>query len=170
MKTVTIKAIVLWQPWASLVMISAKPLEFRSWSYVARGVGVKSMDRIGIAAAKRPVRIAEINDLLMRLDDPLCSTGLDAAKARPLLERLAAAHKCRGVIEVGALLGTVRIGPPQLSAELMPAWATLINDSDRLEHCNWAWPMVDVRPFDEPVPIRGAQGFFNVQVPEDHAR
>lgn len=167
---VTIKAIVLWQPWASLIMIGAKPLEFRSWSYVERGVGVRPMDRIGVSAAKRPVKIAEVDDLLRRLDDPLCTTGLDAAKARPLLERLATAHKCRGVVEVGALLGTARIGPPVLSVDVMPGWAGLINDSDRLEHCKWAWPMVDERPFDEPVPVRGAQGFFNVHVPEDHAR
>lgn len=164
----TIKAIVLWQPWASLIMINAKPWEFRNWNYVKRGVGVRPGDRIGICAGARPIRPAEIVDLLSRLDDPSGSTGLIPDLARPLLERLMSAHKCRGVIETGALLGTAKIGVPRISAEVKPEWAALIADSDRLEHCNWAWPMTEIRPF-APVPIRGAQGFFNVSVAEEFA-
>lgn len=170
MKTVQIKAIVLYEPWASLIMCGAKPWEFRSWSYVERGVGVRPDDRVGVHASKRPIRVAEVTDLLHRLDDETVSTGLIAAKARPLLERLLTAHKCRGVLDLGALIGTARIGAPCLSLDVMPAWRRFICDSDRLEHVKWAWPMLDVRSLDAPVPVRGAQGFFNVQVPEDHAR
>jgi hypothetical protein len=162
----TIKCITLWQPWSSLIMIGAKPWEFRSWSYVARGVGVRPGDTVGIHASARPIKIAEVLDLIERLDDPLCSTGLVPAIARPLLERLAAAHKCRGVIETSALLGTATIGAPRLSAEVKPEWAALINDSDRLEHCNWAWPMTDIHRFAEPIFIGGHQGFWNCPVPE----
>ncbi len=156
------KAITLWQPWASLIMVEAKPWEFRGWNYVARKVGVKPGDRIGIHAGARPIRPNEIADLLARLDDANNTTGLIAEKARPLLERIYAAHKCRGVVEMSAILGTAVIGPPRLSAEVKPEWAALIADSDRLEHCNWAWPMTDVRPLAEPIPGRGAQGFFNI--------
>lgn len=159
-----IKAIVLYQPWASLIMIGAKPFEFRSWSFVERGVGVRPNDRIGIAGGARPIRPAEVRDLLDRLDDPLCTTGLVKEKARPLLERLMAAPKCRGVIEMRSLLGTARIGTPDLSVNVMPGWGGLVNDSDRLEHCKWAWPMKDVVPLEAPMPVRGAQGFFNVSV------
>lgn len=161
-----IKVITLWQPWASLIMIGAKPWEFRSWSYVARGVGVKPGDTIGIHAAARPIKPTEIKDLLARLDDPVCSTGLVPNVARPLLERLDAAFKCMGVIETSALLGTGTIGKPALASEVKPEWAALINDSDRLEHCNWAWPMADIRRFDAPVFIPGHQGFWNYQMPE----
>lgn len=163
--TKTIKCISLWQPWASLIMVGAKPWEFRSWSYVARGVGVKPGDTIGIHAGKRPIKPTEIADLLARLDDPIGSTGLIPAIARPLLERIQAAHKCRGVIEQSALLGTATIGVPVLSAEVKPEWAAVINDSDRLEHCNWAWPMTDIHRFDEPVHIGGHQGFWNYSIP-----
>lgn len=165
-----IKAIVLYQPWASLIMIGAKPWEFRSWSYVERGVGVRPDDRVGIHASKRPIKPQEVEDLLARLDDPSCSTGLIAPKARPLLTELLRAHRCRGVIDVGALLGTARIGEPVLSTSVMPGWKGLVNDSDRLEHCKWAWPMTGARPLVPPEHVRGAQGFFNVSVPEDHAR
>lgn len=160
-----IKAITLWQPWASLIMIGAKPWEFRSWSFVERKVGVSPFDRIGIHAGVRPIKPAEVDDLRRRLDDPICSTGLVADKARALLDRLSAASKCLGVLEMGALLGTVKIGEPILSTEVMPGWKGLVNDSDRLEHCKWAWPMQDVKPF-APVPMKGAQGFFNTSVNE----
>lgn len=159
------KVITLWQPWASLIMIGAKPFEFRSWSYIKRGVGVKPNDTIGIHAGARPIRLAEIEDLLERIDDPICSTGLDADKARQLLQRIAKAHKGRGVVEMSALLGTVRIGMPQLSVEAMPAWRGEIGDSDRLEHCKWAWPMLDVKPLPAPIAMKGWQGFFNCPVP-----
>jgi hypothetical protein len=144
-------------------MIGAKPWEFRGWNYLERGVGVRVNDRIGIHAGARPIKPAEIDDLRRRLDDPICSTGLIADKARVLLDRLGNAYKCRGVIELSALLGTVRIGEPKLSVEAMPSWRGEIGDSDRLEHCQWAWPMLDVRPM-APVPMKGWQGFFNVPV------
>ncbi len=161
-----LKCITLYQPWASLIMIGAKPWEFRSWSYVERGVGVAPGDTVGIHAGARPIRPAEVSDLLARLDDEDGTTGLVPEKARPLLERLAAAHKCRGVVEQSALLGTATIGAPVLSAEVKPKWAALINDSDRLEHCRWAWPMLDVRRFAEPVMVAGHQGFWNHPMPE----
>jgi hypothetical protein len=162
-----IKCVTLYQPWASLIMIGAKPYEFRSWSYVARGVGVRPGDVIGIHAGVRPTRPAEVRDLLERLDDPDNSTGLVAALARPLLERLAAAHKCRGIIEHSALLGTAVIGKPVLACDLKPEWAALLNDSDRLEHSNWAWPMTDVRRFDVTIMVPGHQGFWNCPVSQE---
>ena len=163
------KVITLWQPWASLIMIDAKPFEFRGWSYVERGVGVKPGDTIGIHAGARPIKLAEIDDLLRRLDDPICSTGLVADKARALLTRIAKAVKGRGVVEMSALLGTVRIGPPVLSVDAMPTWRGEIGDSDRLEHCKWAWPMLNVKPLQAPIVMKGWQGFFNCPVPIQEA-
>lgn len=162
----TIKCITLYQPWASLIMIGAKPWEFRSWSYVARGVGVKPGDTIGIHASARPIKLAEIVDLLERLDDPLGSTGLVPVIARPLLDRILVAYKCRGIVEISALLGTATIGTPRLSREIKPEWAEALNDSDRLEHSNWAWPLTDVRRFPEPKPMGGHQGFWNFTLTE----
>lgn len=162
----TLKVLTLWQPWASLIMIGAKPWEFRSWSYVARGVGVKPGDTIGIHAGARPIKPMEVKDLLARLDDPINSTGLIPDLARALLERLDAASKCKGVIELSAVLGTAKIGAPALSSTVKPEWAELIADSDRLEHCNWAWPMTDIHRFTDPVHVAGHQGFWNCPFPE----
>jgi hypothetical protein len=162
-----IKVITLWQPWASLIMIGAKPWEFRSWNYATCGIGVRIGDTIGIHAGARPTKPAEVRDLLARLDDEDGSTGLIPDLARPLLERLMSAHKCMGIIEHSALLGTATIGKPILSCDLKPEWAALINDSDRLEHCNWAWPMSDISRFDEPIKINGHQGFWNFSMPTE---
>jgi hypothetical protein len=162
----TIKVLTLWQPWASLIMIGGKPWEFRSWSYVARGVGVRIGDTIGIHAGARPIKPEEVKDLLERLDDADNSTGLIPAVARPLLERLDRAWKCRGIIEMSALLGTARIGKPVRSCELKPEWAEFINDSDRLEHSNWAWPMTEIHRFEIPIMVAGHQGFWNCRIPD----
>lgn len=162
-----IKAFTVWQPWASLIMIGAKPLEFRSWSFVERRAGVSVGDRVGIHAGARPIKPGEVLDLLNRLDDPLCSTGLIPDKARPLLLRLQDAIKCRGILETSALLGSVVMGAPRLSIDAMPPWRGLIEeigDSDRIEHCKWAWPMNDVRPAKHPIPMNGLQGFWNASV------
>lgn len=164
------KAIVLWQPWASLVACGAKPFEFRSWSYVERPTGVRPNDRIAIAAGKRPVKIEEVSDLMRRLHDPERSTGLDPTKALPLLRALID-HRTnmtvgRALVDPcpkGVLVCTATIGEPKLSVDAMPEWAKFINDSDRLEHSKWAWPMLDVKPC-EPVQVRGAQGFFWVNL------
>lgn len=152
----------LFQPWASLIMIGAKPFEFRKWNFTVRSVGAKVLpgDRIVIHATARAVMPHEVKDLLERLDDPACTTGLVADKARALLERLAAAPKCRGVIELSAGLGTAVIGIPQVCTDVMPGWKGLVADSDRLEHCRWAWPMTEILPWERPVRARGNRGFW----------
>lgn len=161
------KIITLWQPSASLIMIGAKPWEFRKWSYAERGVGVKPGDRIGIHAGARSIKRDEVEDLLRRLDDPICSTGLVADKARGLLSRIKAADHVglSEIVERSAILGTVAIGAPKLSEEAMPQWKGQIGDSDRLEHCKWAWPMLDVRRLPEPIKTKGWQGFWNYPMP-----
>jgi hypothetical protein len=167
---VRLKAIVLWQPWASLIAVGAKPLEFRSWSYLERPTGVRPGDRVAIAAGARAVRRAEVRDLLRRLDDEAGSTGLVPDKARALLEaweRRSSAMTPEQVVPnpcpTRVIVCTATIGEPKLSVDAMPKWKEFINDSDRLEHSKWAWPMLDVRP-TEPIPTRGGQRFFWVSV------
>jgi hypothetical protein len=183
---VKIKCITLWQPWASLIAIEAKPLEFRGWSYTQRPTGVKPGDRIAIAAGARKVRETDIIDLLERIDDAEGSTGLVRDKALPALYRWME-HQAivrdsikpnlnlellpspqmtsQDPFPLSTIVCTATIGEPKPTAEAMPEWAKFINDSNRLEHAKWAWPMLDVRP-TEPIPCKGAQGFFWVSVPE----
>jgi hypothetical protein len=136
------KALTVYQPWASLIVIGAKPYEFRCWDYRARERGLEGQ-RIVIHAGARPVKLPEVEDIIERMEDRLSS--LRSQIAMPLLERLCAAHKCRGVVELSAGLGTAILGTPQ----------------SVIDHHMWAWPLTDIQPFATPVPMRGAQGFWN---------
>lgn len=149
------KVITIWQPWASLIMVGAKPFEFRPKSYLRYINSPAIGERIGIHAGARAVRPAEVEDLLRRLDADNSQTGLIAELARPLLERVRMSHKCR-LLPLGAMLGTAIIGKPRNAGAI---FAGLPHDSDRGDF-NWAWPMQDVKPLDAPIPVRGMQGFW----------
>jgi hypothetical protein len=155
------KAFTVWQPWASLIMVGAKPFEFRPKSYL-RYVNAPAIgERVVIQAGARPVKPAEVEDLLARLGRDDDMTGLVADKARALLERVKAAHKYR-LLPLAAALGTVRLGKPRNAGAIFTG---LPHDSDRGDF-NWAWPMEDVRAFDAPIPMKGQQGFFQVNIRE----
>lgn len=56
------KVITVYQPHASLIAIKAKPYEFRERPYNHYINPPETGERIGIHAACRPMRIAEVND------------------------------------------------------------------------------------------------------------
>lgn len=157
------KALTIWQPWASLIMVGAKPYEFRGKSYLAYMGHPSPGERIVIHAGARPVKPVEIGDLIWRLGNEADTTGLVVDRARALLDRVAAAYKCR-LLPLGAGLGTAIIGKPINAGQIFGAAyehvATMPMDSDRGEF-NWAWPLTDIRAFPVPVPCRGLQGFWN---------
>ena len=145
------KAITIWQPWASLIMAGFKPYEFRGWPAPKSLIG----QRIVIHAGSRPVRERECHQLVAEIhageqislvgDDRLLEF-LDQACIRP--DRLPRA----------AGLGTVVLGAPKLASEIWPE--AFKSDSDRIEHSNWAWPLTDVQHFTPIVPTPGRQGFW----------
>jgi len=145
------KALTIWQPWASLIMIGAKPNEFRKWDYRYRNPKIMG-ERIAIHAGAREIRPTEIMRLLTELERGYGS--LIPARALPLLRRVAAAYKCQHVLELGAVLGSAIIGRPFKVEHFAP-------DSDRVSHHLWAWPMLDVEVYPEPIPTKGLQGFWN---------
>jgi hypothetical protein len=148
------KALTVYQPWASLIIVGAKPFEFRGWDFTKREHGLLG-ERIVIHAGARPVKPVEIEDLLRRLGSDDDMTGLVVDQARELLERVRAAHKYR-VLPLAAGLGTAIIGRPRNAGIIFGA---NVADSDRGAF-NFAWPLTDVRRFDVPIPARGAQGFW----------
>lgn len=161
--TAGMKALTLWQPWASLIMIGAKPYEFRKWDFTEpRRPGVVKTtptfaklvgQRIVIHAGARPPKKAELEDIIARIDDG--ESALIAEAAKPFIERV-----IDGEIKLplAHALGTAVIGQPQKSFDL---FKHIVADSDRLDHQMYAWPVSDVQPFPSPVPAFGAQGFWN---------
>lgn len=152
-------ALTVYQPWASLIMIGAKPYEFRHASYLdARayhGVRPAPGDRIVVHASARKVKPAEVEDLLKRLGTDADATGLVVDRARELLEQVRASFKYR-LLPLGVGLGTAVIGKPRNAGAIFTG---LRHDSDR-GNFNWAWPLSDAREFAQPIPARGQQGFW----------
>jgi hypothetical protein len=158
------KAITIWQPWATLIMIGAKPHEFRGYPapHFVRN------RRIVIHAGARPTKPAEVEDLLRRIDAEAAGTGmpeertcLDLDKARDLLLKVRASYKYR-LLPTSMALGTALLGEPVQACDL---FKMNVADSDRGAF-NWAWPLSEIRDFSPPVPFRGAQGFFNFSLSE----
>lgn len=165
------KALTLWQPWASLIVAGAKPFEFRGWKAPRSAIG----QRIVIHAAARPMRAAEICEIV----DNLKFGGANAAQtclridaALDLLMPLYHFKKPTG-LPLSAGLGTAILGEPRNGIEIavqefgfpqkaedeLPGLPGF--DSDRSEHANWGWPMLEIERWSEPQPMRGAQGLWN---------
>jgi len=149
------KALTIYQPWASLVNLKAKPYEFREWDYSERYPDLVGQ-RIVNHASARPIKPAEIADLMERVREK--ESTLVTEIAWPLLNRLSQAYKARGILELSAGLGTCIIGKPIKVTDLFKGKGY---DSNRLNHRMFAWPLTDIEPFAHPIPCRGLQGFWN---------
>ena len=151
------KALTLWQPWGSLIAIGAKPWEFRGWPPPASLVGAQ----MAVHAGARPVRVSEVKDLIYRLaggGGGGWSTGLIPDLAIPYLE--AVLRNPRATL-LSHVVCTVRVGEPVPGWKIAEQLGGHVNDSDREEHSNWAWPMLEVQPLEPPEPRRGGQGLWN---------
>lgn len=148
-----IPVLTVWSPWASLIAVGAKPYEFRKnpppKTYPGR--------RIAIHAAKRPIVIDEVEQLLRVLDSKNAwRTCLIPSIAIPLLERFLAEPK---IVPYSSILCTVTLGAARDSFDIAREFGGHINDSDRDEHSNFGWPMLDIRAVVPPVEHKGQQGW-----------
>ena len=151
------KAITIWGPWAHLIALGAKPFEFRGWAAPRALVGM----RIAIHAGARPVRPSEVRGILFKLrGGSPWEAGLVPEIATPFLWKVLTAPKS---LPLSHVLCTVVLGAPVRATSAVMAHFGMPagNDSDRDEHFNFAWPMLEVEPLTPPVPARGAQGFWN---------
>lgn len=176
------KAFTLYQPWASLVVMQAKPFEFRGWSPRERGGAYARLigQRVVIHAAARPMVAEEIRSIVDNLQwggANAASTCLHADVALKLLLPLYHLKKPDG-LPLSAGLGTAIVGEPRDGIDIavkefgfpeeaideiepLPGF-----DSDRKKHANFGWPMLDVERWERPVPCKGWQGFWNWPTPE----
>jgi hypothetical protein len=157
------KALTIWQPWATLIMIGAKPYEFRSWLAPRSVVG----KRIVIHAGSRPIRKDEVDDLIERLTDPerAWSTCLNPDIALPFLRSLDRADQ----LPLGAGLGTALLGTPKVGGAIAQEFggdAALTRFQNDRE-TNWGWPMLEIEPWETPLPMSGKQGLWNWPEPGD---
>lgn len=169
------KALTIYQPWASLIMAGAKPYEFRGWSPRERGGAYAALigQRIVIHASARKVDRRECISLVRELlagGERAAATCLHADKAIPILQR---AHDLdpmlmgHGDLPWSAAIGTAVLGEPRNGFDIAEEFGLpRVNDSNRNDHANYGWPMLDVETWDQPIPMRGFQGFWNWPEPE----
>lgn len=153
------KALTVWQPWASLIMIGAKPWEFRRWNFADRPHLQRLIgQRIVLHAGARKPTLIECDDIIGRIFEG--ESALDSGLALPLIRNLMSEIASRAPLSVplGAALGTVVLGSPRRCADIFDG---VIADSDRIDQHMYGWPVLNPKPFPEPIPSAGAQGFWN---------
>lgn len=147
-------ALTVWQPWASLIMVGAKPFEWRRWCAPAAYHGQQIVIHAG---ARRLVR-DEVEDLVERFAQGEAPHGMDATKALPLLLPILEFGQ---TLPTAAGLGTGRLGKPRRAADLVAAGMIAgPDDSERIDEAVWGWPVSEVEPWPQPMPMRGHQGFW----------
>lgn len=169
------KALTIYQPWASLIIAGAKPYEFRKWNPRERGGSYANLigQRIVIHASARPIDRREVTDLIERLNGSAqdrASTALLRDVAMPILERAIDRDMVLGThgdLPWSAGVGTAVLGEPKNASEIADEFSLVkMNDSDRYEHATWGWPMLEIEVWDPAIPMRGHQGFWNWPSPE----
>lgn len=129
------KAITLWQPWASLWLTTRKVHETRSWATKYRG------DLI-VHAAKRPIGPFDIS---LQLED-LCAEEWGPG--------------FRAVLPLGAIIGIVQLQDCQPMTQARP-----IDTTDALcgewHPSRFAWKRGQFLALARPMPFVGKQGLWN---------
>lgn len=155
------KAISLWQPWASAMAVGAKTIETRHWPTLVRG-------SIAIHAAKRCVK-GEILSLL-------CRGAWQGAVVMPhIIHPRSEFHvedlPYGAIVAVGTLVDcrpieTLTVGELDTRRysdadprKLYPFTERAFGD---YSPGRFGWVFEDVKPLMNPIPFTGKQGFFNV--------
>lgn len=132
------KALSLWQPWASLIALGLKRIETRSWGTPYRGL-------IAIHAAKRWTR--EEREFLEDLAEDFPGR-IPAELAKPPL----------GAVVCVACLADCR--------RMDSRWCAGLTDLERAVGAHlpgrYAWVLEDVRPLATPYPLRGYQALWDL--------
>lgn len=136
------RAISIWQPWASLVAFGAKQYETRSWSTPYRGP-------IAIHAAKT---------------QDLPSLGL--CTRSPFREALVAGGvKVIRDLPFGMIVATATLSDCLRTSEIVDSLSDQERSFGDFRPGRWAWRISDVTKLTTPIPYRGRQGLFTI--PDD---
>jgi hypothetical protein len=150
------KALTIWQPWASLIAEQVKLYEFRRYRAPASVIG----DRIAIHAGRRAMQVAELDDLLGSRDRLLASCGIRGDDPHMIAVAEGLLHKIRhGDVKLphGAVIATAMLGEPLRCTELCRDWLPEAEIDPEM----WAWPLTVIKRIQPMDPARGAQGFWH---------
>lgn len=135
------KALTMWEPWASLVAFGEKQYETRSWSTSHRGL-------LAIHAAKK--FDSEIIGYCREFKHLLNRHGIVSS----------------GDLNLGCVLAIVRVVDCVPSDKLRP----LISEQERslggYDNGRYGWELKMVKRLEVPIPTRGYQGLWNWDAPD----
>lgn len=175
------KAISLWQPWASLIACGAKPFETRDWAPPAALIG----QTIAICAAKKIDRgAAQFAEELMygqhetggfdladKLSGSMSDTpddlmGMFGMALMPIgcvvaIAKLDAAFQL-GERAVGTAVPAASTTRRIVSRPMPGCFTVRYDDFGDYSPGRWAWLFSDVRPINPPTAIKGRQKFFDM--------
>lgn len=130
------KAITLWQPWASLMVLGVKKIETRSWPTRYRGP-------LAIHAAKR-IFIPDSDEFRYFM-------GLYIIDPK--------------ILPLGAMLGICQqvdcIQVPDSSSKGVPGLTNTERAFGDYTPGRYAWITTGMKAFDSPIPCSGKQGLWN---------
>lgn len=146
------KALSLWQPYATLIALSAKTHETRSWATTYTGL-------LAIHAAKNKATLNLFHDYTFRM--ALAAAGYKSPDDLPL----------------GCIVAIVDLADCQPTQTVLARGG--ISAQERAfgdwTPGRWAWKLENIRRLQEPIPISGKQGLWSWDVagylrtmPADH--
>ncbi len=176
------KAISLWQPWASLIACGAKPYETRDWApprdLIGQTIAICAAKKIDKDAAQMAEELmygqfdnhgglaerleaswgneAISDDLMGKFGQALMPIGCVVCTAR-----LDAAFRMGGRAE-GTAAPAANVIERITSREMPDCFTVRYDDFGNYEPGRWAWLLRDIKPLIPPPPVKGAQGFFNL--------
>jgi hypothetical protein len=157
------RAISLWQPWASAVALGSKTIETRHWSTDYRGP-------IAIHAAKR-LREGELiyyhscwnwQGALRELGTRFGEFTLDKKLPFGAIVAVAYLIDCKPTEDF--TLGEIN-APRRPKGETSDLYNWTEAQMGNFDLGRFGWVLRNVKPLSDPIPFRGQQGFF--QVPDD---
>lgn len=138
------RAFSLWQPWASLVIHRLKEWETRGWKTDYRG-------QIALHAAKHwTADEAHYADHFRKQFPDLLLPALGPAGTKPPL---------------GAVLGIVELVDIQPTESIRVHLSSAERAFGNYQNGRYAWRLKVIEVFEQPIPQKGAQGFWHWQKP-----
>lgn len=144
------KAISIWQPHASLLVLGPKRYETRGWAVPRSLIG----KRVAIHAAKADGDLIEIAEYIF---DRKAGVEADERMDAYVAAIIGAGYRTCGDMPRGCIIGSVI-----LRESLAADRAEDHNGFGDFSVGRFAWRVSDSKVLSKPVPVRGMQGFFDV--------
>lgn len=128
------KAISLWQPWATAMAIGLKTIETRHWSTNIRGlVAIHASKQWQISERRWAAELAELHNAPAIANPPL-----------------------------GKIVATGRLVAVKRTEDLLPTISETEETFGNYAPQRFGWLFEEIVALPIPVPIKGAQGFFDI--------